>query len=202
MTNRKQRRRKQRRAHVDRTERVKPTPEAAQHHRPWPMQALLALGAKAGGLDADEFEAALEICETWRALTLGLGVAGLSLDVEHIGASSRAMSDRDAERCAIWFAWSLELPRGLPARLVSEIEDAQPIGSVDVLRHACRRWLKVKADRARPIDKQPAPMLTLRASSSVSAKLPPPPSARSAPAVPLSRAPALAAHRSITGRRS
>ncbi len=163
--NRKRRARKARRRQVDRTERVLPPPEAAQHFRPWPMQTLLALGHP-DGIDADEFEAALQIVETFRTLTLEIGERHQSMEQRiGISATSFAMSDRDAERCACWFEWSLHLPTGLPSRLVAWIEDDAPIGSVEVLRRACRLWDRVRSDRAKPpvaaVDKTPRHMLTL-----------------------------------------
>jgi hypothetical protein len=211
MTNRKQRQRKQRRGHVDRSERVKPTPEAAQHHRAWPLQTLLVLGAKDGGLDADEFEAALEIVEAFHAFTLHLGFQSKLVEdrVFTGGYVEPTPSDRAAEQVATWLAWSLWLPRGVPPRLVAWIEDDEPIASVSVLRHACRLWLKVKSDRRREgekIDKTPPAVLPMpvvwksRSTSAFPAPSPPPSSARPAT---LSRASALAPHhRTITGRRS
>jgi len=149
---RKRRARKGRRRQVDRTERVLPPPEAAQHHRPWPMQTLLALGHP-DGVDADEFEAALQIVETFHTLTADLGMRAFAqspdtMITKQFGGSY--MSDRDAERCACWFEWSLRLPTGLPPRLVAWIEDDTPIGSVEVLRRACRLWDRIRSDRAKP----------------------------------------------------
>jgi hypothetical protein len=164
--NRKRRAKKGRRRQVDRTERVMPPPEAAQHHRPWPMQTLLAAGHP-DGIDADEFEAALQIVETFKALVVGLGMVAITPErlMGDIGGTTGGMSDRDAERCACWFEWSLRLPTGLPPRLVGWIEDDLPIGSVDVLRRACRLWDRIRGDRAKPpvaaIDKTPRHMLTL-----------------------------------------
>lgn len=151
MTNRKRRAQKRRRRQVDRAERVLPPPEAAQHHRPWPMQTLLAAGHP-DGIDADEFEAALQIVETWKALGAGLGMAAISLErlmLDHATANHGGMSDGDAERIAVWFEWALRLPTGLPSRLVRWIEDEQAIGSVEVLRRACRLWDRVRSDRSR-----------------------------------------------------
>jgi len=207
--NKKNRRRKQRRSKVERAERVKPPAEAAQHHRTWPMQALLALGAKDGGLDADEFEAALEIVDAFHAFTLHLGFQSkLVEDRVFTGAYVEPTpSDRAAEQVATWLAWSLLMPRGVPTRVAAWIEDEQAIASVEVLRQACRLWLKVRSDRRRAaekIDNQPSgvlPMPVKWISHSGTNPLPPPSSARSAPATP-SRAPAVASHRSITGRRT
>ena len=54
-------------------------------------------------------------------------------------------------RCAVWFDWSSRLPIGLPPRLVSWIEDEVQIGSVEVLRRACRLWDRVRSDRQRGV---------------------------------------------------
>jgi hypothetical protein len=158
---------RKRRRRVTREDRVKPPPEAAQHHRPWPMQVLLVAGPEGGGIDADEFEAALQIVETFRVLTHGLGIAALSGDFAKIpGNYAGSMSDRDAERCAIWFEWAMRLPVGLPSRLVAWIEDESPILAVEVLRRACRLWDRVRTDRRREptvvaLDRLPRMMLTM-----------------------------------------
>lgn len=178
MGNRKAKLRRHRRR-VDRTERVKPPPEAAQHLRAWPMQTLLAAGHPAG-IDAQEFESALQIVETFRVLTSELGMRGAEGGLERgsIGAESAKaeMSDRDAERCACWFEWALRLPVGLPTRLVAWIEDELPIVSVDVLRRACRLWDKVRGDRAsdnrpRRVDSGQTVMVTLPALRDVPAAM-------------------------------
>lgn len=159
------RRRRRARGKVDRSERVLPPPEAAQHHRPWPMQELLQLGHP-DGIDADEFEAALQIVETFHILTLETGERHQAME-QRIGISriAYAMSDRDAERCACWFDWSSRLPARLPTRLVAWIEDEQPVGSVEVLRRACRLWDRVRSDRAKPrvagVDMAPRHVLTI-----------------------------------------
>lgn len=193
MPSRKRRVRNARRRQVDRTERVLPTPEAAQHHRAWPMQELLARGAKDGGLDADEFEAAVEIVETFKVLVADLDVHGtFSGEARGVsGGEHGFMSDRNAERCAVWFEWSMHLPRGMPTRLVAEIEDEQPISSVAELLHACRRWLKVKHDRSRVVDNHPSAVLTLPLAEvrpSGTSRHAPPPSSRSAPTPLIMRA--------------
>lgn len=202
MTNRSKQRhlRRKRRPQVDRAERVLPPPEAAQHHRAWPMQVLLALGPDNDGIDDDEFEAALDIVEAYHALTIELGMKALLLESERVTGSHAPMTDRDAERIACWFEWSAQVGP-VATHIVEQIEDEAPIRSVLLLRLACQRWLRIKRDRARAIDKPPATVLTLPARSSVGAALPPSSTARSAPAT-LSRSPAFATGRSITGRRS
>lgn len=156
--------RRRRRGKVDRSERVLPPPEAAQHHRPWPMQVLLAAGHP-DGIEADEFEAALQIVETFKALVRTVDMTSTTLDrVGAITAPRDSLSNRDAELCAVWFEWSARLPLGLPPRLVGWIEDEVTIGSVEVLRRACRLWDRVRHDRQRGVsalDNPPYPVLPM-----------------------------------------
>jgi len=162
---------KRRAKRVDRAERVLPPPEAAQHRRLWPMQTLLHIGPP-DGIDAGEFEAALQIVETWHVLVRDREMLTPSperLMLGHAGFSSPSMSDRDAERVVCWFEWSAHLPLGLPPRLVAWIEDEQPIGSVEVLRRALRMWDRVRADRAKlpvaGVDTEPPYVLTMPATN-------------------------------------
>jgi hypothetical protein len=159
MANRKARRAKKRRT-VKRTERVKPPPEAAQHQRPWPLQQLLKLGAADGGIEADEFEAALQMVEAFKSLTAELGMRSTDGTGAERGGlvdefAKAEMSDRDAERCALWFAWADRLPPTMHAALlVEQIEDRVPIVSVPLLRHACHLWEATARDqgRAQPVE--------------------------------------------------
>lgn len=148
-------RKNRKRRTVDRAERVKPTPEAAQHHRPWPLMLLLHQGPDANGLDVDEFEAGIEIVETFKALTHGLGIAALSIEFEKVAANySDPMSDRAALMIGVWFRWCHEIGP-VATQLVEQIEDASPIRSVEVLRFGLRRWAKLKHDVLRGIDNHP-----------------------------------------------
>jgi hypothetical protein len=162
--NRKRRAQKGRRRQVDRTERVLPPPEAAQHYRPWPMQLLLAAGPEHGGIDSDEFEAALQIVETFKALVRTMDMTSSTLERFGVVTAPRSgMSERDARMIAVWLSWSLLLPRGVPARLVAWIEDEQAISSVVVLRHACRLWDRTRAQLAKencplPVDTEMKPV--------------------------------------------
>jgi hypothetical protein len=143
-------RRAVRRAKVNREERSAPPPEAAQHHRPWPLQVL----AHQGVIDSDEFEAAIELVETFRAITAELQAKGLSLgDPRGLYGGSGAMSDRAAFMSAVWFEWSFRVGP-VATQLVEQIEDTTAIRSPVVLRLGLRRWLKVKDDlRRNRIDK-------------------------------------------------
>lgn len=140
-------RRAEKRARVERAERVKPTPETLAKLRPWPMQSLLAAGPP-DGIDPADFEAALQIVETFKALVADRALRPSSLDRVGDGGTA-GMSDRDARRCAQWFAWASHLPRGLPVRLVAWIEDDAAIGSVEVMRRACRLWERIGNDMAK-----------------------------------------------------
>src|SRR3954451_6828273 len=98
--------RKHRRRPVDRAERVKPTPEAAQHSRPWPLMLLLHLGPDADGIDSDEFEALIEIVQTFKALTAELQLHGTAMSHEQrYNGASPELSDRLALMTNVWFAF-------------------------------------------------------------------------------------------------
>jgi len=157
---------KNRRRKVERAERVKPPPEAAQHARPWPLQELLRLGPEGDGIDADEFEAAIEIVETFKMLTAELQVHGVRAADLHGIASSRQLSDRAAFMISIWFQWSMQVGP-IAGQLVDQIEDALPIRSPAILRAGLRRWLKVRHDMQRGLDREPRKMLTMRSEPQV-----------------------------------
>lgn len=164
-------RRAERRAKVNRGERIKPTPETLAKLRPWPMQQLLIAGPDQGGIDANEFEAALQIVEAFRVLVADIDLRSQLIECERVNQlnydfRSTGMSERDAERCAIWFEWSARLPAGLPPRLVAWIEDETPIGSVAVLRHGCRLWERSRNEhhqRRQALDKTMPDMVTIAA---------------------------------------
>jgi hypothetical protein len=141
---------KRRRRYVNRNDRVKPSAMAEAKKRPWPLAQLLQRGPDAGGIDADEFEAALQIVEAFEALTRGLGTAALDLTsprVRRAGHTPPSMSGREAALGATWFDWAERLPWRAVA-IVEAIRDERPI-SVPALRHACRLWAQVAGDRAR-----------------------------------------------------
>jgi hypothetical protein len=150
MANRKARRAKKRRA-ARVVERVKATPETLAKLRPWPMQQLLQQGAADGGIEADEFEAALQIVQAFKALTADLAVRSGNIEAERItGYLAGNVSDTDARRIALWFAWVERLPFGSDAaKLVEQIEDHAPISSVAALRHACHLWDATARDHSR-----------------------------------------------------
>lgn len=141
-------RRRRKHSPVIRAERIEAPPEAAQHQRPWPLQLLLQAGPEGDGLDSDEFEAAVEIVETFKALTIALQVRGTA--PEHIGVAHGELSDRAALMISIWFEWRARLGDLDCVALAQEIEDDRAIVSVALLRSACRSWLKAKEDITRP----------------------------------------------------
>jgi hypothetical protein len=156
-----------RRANVRRAERVLPSALAEHKKRPWPLMGLLVLGPEGDGIDADDFEAALQIVEAFKAFTHQLGFPNHLVEDRIFAGAFRddlRMSERDARLAVLWFTWSTHLPKGLPSRLVRWIEDDEPIVSVKVLRRACRLWLKAKRDQAgeaQDVDKTPGDVLTL-----------------------------------------
>lgn len=128
------------------------------------MQKLLEVGPP-DGIDADEFEAALQIVEAFKVLTSGLDYGSARADgADGIRSSTNTMSDRDAETCAVWFAWSALLPVGSAAHLVDQIEDHAPILDVASLRWACHQWDRLKRDRHRShrVDSDHELVMTMR----------------------------------------
>lgn len=153
-------RRAAKRKRVDRTERIKPPPEAAQHRRDWPLQTLLALGPEADGIDSDEFEAAVELVETYRALTAELQARGAQIEALPVHTATRGMSDSVARMCAVWFAWS-EFVGPVATHIVEQIEDEMPIRSVAILRAGLRHWLRLKPAVLQNLDNTPGFRLTM-----------------------------------------
>lgn len=113
------------------------------------MQQLLRAGKDGGGIEVDEFEAALQIVDAFKALTRDLAVRSGNVEVERIsGYMGEAMSDGDARRIVLWFAWVERLPVHIdPAGLVSQIEDGRAISSVADLRIACHLWDSAARDQ-------------------------------------------------------
>lgn len=202
---------KRRRPNVDRTERVKPTPEAAQHHRPWPLMLLLHQGAADGGLEADEFEACIEIVETFKALVADCMIRPSHLERISLAQAFGGMSDRAAVMTNVWFTWSKEIGPAA-THIVEQIEDSVPIRSPELLRLAARRWLKIRRDMLRSLDSEAQRMrLTAPVTSSygethngdrgyaLPISPPPTPTSQRPSAV---RAPTQGAHRSVTPKRT
>lgn len=149
MANARKRRVRKARRTVDRTERVKPTPESFQHQRVWRMQTLLTRGPDDGGLSAEQFEAALQIVEAFDAITRGLGFKPLNL--ERVGQSVVEMSPREIRLATIYFAWAQNFQRRCMVRahvVVEWISDDRRIddGAVPLLLRACDLWERHRSD--------------------------------------------------------
>lgn len=147
MSKARKRRARKARTRVYRGERVKPTPESLSHYRAWPMQLLLEAGPEGGGIDAADFEAALQIVEAFGALTVGLHIRANAIGELGRGGT-HDMSDGDAWRVAVWLDWAGRLPWRDPVVVVEWIEDQRTI-PVPALRRACRLWERVRDDHAR-----------------------------------------------------
>jgi hypothetical protein len=117
--------------------------------KPWSLNALLELGRKDGGIDADQFTAGTDIVEAFRAITRELGFR--PLDLERVGIGRRDMTPRELRLSVIYFAWGVELTRRLfvrPHVIVEWIEDERQIllDGVPTLRRALDLWDKIRGD--------------------------------------------------------
>lgn len=142
-------RRAERRARVERVERVSPTPETLAKLRPWTMAELLRLGPEGGGIDPMQHEAGVEIVEAYRALTKELGFR--PLDLERIGRGSVAMGARGLRLTTIYLAWASRFERRFIVRahvVVDWIEDERRIGvrEMHLLLHALDMWNSIRGD--------------------------------------------------------
>ena len=134
--------------------------------RPWPMQELLKLGRKAGGIDADDFEAAVEIVEARRALTRGIGYRDhVALDFQpDLGTDrERDLGPRDLRLVTIYLAWGRALLDRLALRahrIAEQVEASTRPLDVGALVAALGLWdrLAEDHDRGRSTERhQPAP---------------------------------------------
>lgn len=156
MSNARQRKARAARRVVDRSERIKPTPETAAKLQPHPMELLLVLGRDDGGIDADQWQCAEEIIAARDALSHGRGLS--SSDLLRVGASASdgSMSAHDDRLCAIWSAWAEELNRRWHVRrpflVVERIESTLqcPPLLARALGAALDLWAKVRHDLDRP----------------------------------------------------
>lgn len=151
MANARARARRSRRA-VDRSERVRPTPETLAKLKPWPLQVLLQVGPDDGGIDVDQFEAAVEIVDGFHAITRELGFKPLLFDRVSRGVAD--MPARDVRLATIFLAWGVALlnrHRCQPAVIVEWIEDSR--GSIDLhlLRRALSLWTSTRGEYDRMI---------------------------------------------------
>ena len=149
--------RARKRREVKREERVKATPETLAKLKPWPMQELLRLGPENGGIDAEQFEAALQICDGYRAITFGLGYRPLELEREHITTATREMGVEEERLATIYLEWGFDIRERLglqPWHIVERIESSQRFThglDVAILCAGLDRWsaLRDEFDRAR-----------------------------------------------------
>ena len=149
----KKRKTKAKRAKVDRAERVGPTPETVAKLRPWRMQQLLERGPDQGGIDAQAFEAAVDIAESFRLITAVVGFK--PLDLGRIGVGNGGMGARGERASRVYIAWGNELKRRLHVRphiVVEWIEDERALndaGSINLLNRSLNLWIAtVEADGA------------------------------------------------------
>jgi hypothetical protein len=145
---------------VDRAERVKPSPLAEAKKQPWTLQSLLRLGSDGGGIEPEQFEAALLIVEAFRAITRGLGFRPLDLSVIRHGFAE--LSPREVWLSMIYLAWGHEVIRRLylrPHVVVEWIEDERHIdnGGLPILVRSLDLWDTIMGDfRRETLDKSTA----------------------------------------------
>jgi hypothetical protein len=150
-------RRAEKRARVERSERVKPTAETLAKLRPWTMAELLRLGPEAGGIDPSQHEAAIEIVDAFKALTKELGYRPLQL--ERLGRGSIGMGARDLRLATIYLVWASMFERRFMRRshiVVEWIEDERHIDvdAMPLLRGALNLWDAVRSNTDRATAKQ------------------------------------------------
>jgi hypothetical protein len=133
---------------VDRAERVPPSALAEAKKRRWSMTILLEAGREGGGLEADQYEAALEIVACYRAITSVVGYHMRSMD----GLRTHTVDPDNPRVAETYRRWCSELQRRMglqPAVIVGWVEDtARPI-AVDLLARALDLWLQVQDDLQR-----------------------------------------------------
>jgi hypothetical protein len=153
MSKKKRRSRKQRRS-VRRSERVKPSALAEAKKRAWPMQALLERGRENVGIDADQFECAVEIVDAFKAITRALGFRPVVLN--SIARTAVEMSPRDERLASTYLLWGTDLVKRFllrPHVVVEWIEDERAFGddAVPTLSKALDLWDKHRTDYGRTL---------------------------------------------------
>src|SRR4029077_770955 len=141
--------RAEKRARVDRAERVKPTPETLAKVRPWTMAEVRRLGPEAGRIGPTQHEAAVEIVDAFKALTKELGYRPLQL--QRVGRGSVGMGARDLRLATIYLVWAARYQRRFLVRahvVVEWIEDERSLGvdAMPLLRGALDLWDAVRSD--------------------------------------------------------
>jgi hypothetical protein len=125
--------RKRKTRRVVRTDRVQATPETLAKLKPWPMQELLAKGRHGGGLESDQFEAALQIVEAFGVISHGLGYK--PTDLSRVGHGTGDISPRQCRLWNIYVAWGNEYLRRTRIRphvVVDLVEDSRAMDPAGV----------------------------------------------------------------------
>lgn len=123
---------------------------------------LLERGPDQGGIDAEQFEAAIEIVEAFDALTRDLGFAGSG---EIIVAGSRQplwlqknLTARELRLVTIYVEWAPAVPRFLqlrPSVIVEWVQDERAMDEDDIaiLQRATTMWVLTRLDLEQPSDR-------------------------------------------------
>lgn len=163
------RRRASRRIGVRRAERVEATPETLAKLRPCPLKAMLHQGAidphHPGGMQPDQYEAALQIWDAHDALVKGLKAG--TVDVNKIANAHGGLSDGKARLVAAYLQWAGELPSRFyltSSIVLGWIDDSVPQARMvndsqrRMLTRACEFWIAVKQkyDRAARVERMAA----------------------------------------------
>lgn len=163
------RRRASRRIGVRRAERVEATPETLAKLRPCPLKAMLHQGAidphHPGGMQPDQYEAALQIWDAHDALVKGLKAG--TVDVNKIANAHGGLSDGKARLVAAYLQWAGELPSRFyltSSIVLGWIDDSVPQARMvndsqrRMLTRACEFWIAVKQkyDRAARMERMAA----------------------------------------------
>jgi hypothetical protein len=134
---------------------------AERKKRPWSMQELLRLGPDKGGIDADQFEAGIQVVEARRALTIGLDYPNaVSLEPRPDGGAQGEASPRDVRLVTVYLAWGVELGLRLGVRAHDVAgwvngDDRPP--AILLLTRALDLWDRVRDDHDRAARADRAP---------------------------------------------
>jgi hypothetical protein len=139
---------------VRRGDRVKPSAMAEAKKQPWRLQALLVLGRDDGGVDADQFECAVEVVDAFKAITRQLGYRPVVLSA--IARTANEMSPRDDRLASTFLAWGTDLVKRFllrPHVVVEWIEDERTMNDDDVrlLSKALDLWDKHRTETGRAL---------------------------------------------------
>lgn len=153
-------RRASKRGNVNRAERVQATPETLAKLRPCPLKVMLHQGAidpqHPGGMQPDQYEAALQIWDAHDALVKGLKAG--TVDVNKIANAHGGTSDGKARLIAIYLRWAAELPNRFyltSSIVLGWIDDSIPDARMTndrqrrMLARACDLWIQVKQEQGR-----------------------------------------------------